>query len=336
MKCSLKGLIKRVDTKYPFTLIDVGALDGIPLKWRVLNDCIKAIAFEPDPREFCKLESSKNKKYYNYALHNVSSDLKYFIANGRGLSSILKPNLSILSEYMDSERFEVAKEEIIQSDRVKNLDAVIKEGDVKDVDFIKLDTQGSELAILHGGQDRLIPNIFGAQVEVEFIEMYEKQPLFRDVDKFMSEKGFQLIDLRRQYWKRSCCNDYKGKGQLVFGDALYFKKINILISELSNVQDSLYRRSKVIKSIVTCLVYKMYDYAVLLLKSSCEHGYIDEREYVELHSIIESHSKKGLFGKYYLDCKMYNRLLSVLNIFGPRSYLGWADSDICIANVKDN
>ena len=335
MKKSLNELIKRVDGKYPFILVDVGALDGIQPKWDVVRDYIKAIAFEPDLREFGKLKSDRNNKYYNYALHDVSTDLKFFAMDGYGTSSNLKPNLNILSEYENIERFNISQEETIQSDRVKKLDTVLAEEDIKDVDFIKLDTQGSELTILHGGQDRLIPNMFGAQIEVEFIEMYEKQPLFRDVDKFMGEKGFQLIDLRRHYWKRSCHYDYKGKGQLVFADALYFKKINLLMSELSNVRDSSYRRSKVIKSIVTCLVYKVYDYAAQILKTSCEQGYIDEPEYAVLRAVIEARSKKGLFGRYWMGYGIYDRLLSILSIFGPRSYLGWADGDRYIANVKD-
>jgi len=45
-------------------------------------------------------------------------------------------------------------------------------------------------------------NVVGIEVEVEFSELYEKQPLFNDVDNFIRDKGFELFDLRRGYWIR--------------------------------------------------------------------------------------------------------------------------------------
>ena len=41
--------------------------------------------------------------------------------------------------------------------------------------------------------------IFGVEVEVEFIEMYQDQPLFNEVDSFMRERGFYLFDLKLYY-----------------------------------------------------------------------------------------------------------------------------------------
>ena len=52
------------------------------------------------------------------------------------------------------------------------------------VDFIKLDTQGSELDILHGAGS-LLDNCSGLQLEVMFSPLYEGQPLFADVDAYL-------------------------------------------------------------------------------------------------------------------------------------------------------
>ena len=57
-------------------------------------------------------------------------------------------------------------------------------------DFVKLDTQGTELYILKGMQHTLTRSIFSVEVEVEFIEMYQDQPLFNEVDSFMRERRF--------------------------------------------------------------------------------------------------------------------------------------------------
>ena len=49
-------------------------------------------------------------------------------------------------------------------------------------DFVKLDTQGTELYILKGMQHTLTRSIFGVEAEVQFIEMYRGQPLSKKID----------------------------------------------------------------------------------------------------------------------------------------------------------
>ena len=102
-------------------------------------------------------------------------------------------------------------------------------GEVINPDFVKLDTQGTELYILKGMQHTLTRSIFGVEVEVEFIEMYLDQPLFNKVDSFMRERGFHLFDLKKYYWQRKCGIGFDGnhKGQLVHGDALYFRNTDM-------------------------------------------------------------------------------------------------------------
>jgi hypothetical protein len=56
---------------------------------------------------------------------------------------------------------------------------------------IKLDTQGSELDILRGAEKALRGCIF-VIVEAEFNPLYEGQPLFCDVDRFLRDRGFSL------------------------------------------------------------------------------------------------------------------------------------------------
>lgn len=326
--------VDKINKKYPFTFIDVGAMGDIALKWNELLGAMRIIAFEPDVREFHKLKSTNNIKYFNYALHNKSEDLKYYLAKEAGKSSILKPNVEILSRYENVQRYQVIKEEDIPAKRVKNLDAIIKEKFILDADFIKLDTQGSELLILEGGKERLLQKVFGAQIEVEFIEMYKNQPLFRDIDKFM-DSGFQLIDLRRQYWKRKDYYSYSGKGQLIFGDALYFKKINIFYQELSTIQDEFYTKTKIFKAILVCLVYRIFDYAVAVAKMGLKQGYLTDIECEDVILKIKRYSLKGIPSIFRLNNTLYSILSSILQRFRPRSYLGWSDSDIEIGNIKD-
>jgi len=70
-----------------------------------------------------------------------------------------------------------------------------------DLDFIKLDTQGSELDILKGSDKILRSPLIGLEIEMEFISLYKDQPLFGDVVNFLGSKNFQFIDfIHLQRW----------------------------------------------------------------------------------------------------------------------------------------
>ena len=63
-------------------------------------------------------------------------------------------------------------------------------------DLIKLDTQGSELDILKSLSKNNLNNVLGIEIEVEFIEMYKNQPLFGEINSFLSKNNFEILDLR--------------------------------------------------------------------------------------------------------------------------------------------
>lgn len=335
MEPAYRFILERIGKEHAFTVVDIGAMGGVARKWNSLSDSVKIIAFEPDEREFSKLKNTENIAYSNYTLYDKSQDLKFYITKSRGKSSIYEPNMAVLSQFEDAERYQIEREESIPSEKVRTLDSVIEGSSIRDVDFLKLDTQGSELDILNGCRKFVLPRAFGIQIEVEFIEIYKNQPLFWNIDEFMQRNGYQLFDLRRQYWKRKEYYDYVGKGQLVFGDALYFKRIDFLFQELNSVQDRYYSISKIYKVILGCLVYGLFDYAVSVAKKSSELGYLPRSDYESVLSKIVKASNKGFFPNFLGRRTLYH----IINLIGrklkPKSYLGWSDSDEEIGNIKD-
>jgi FkbM family methyltransferase len=330
----MKRIIRQIDGAYPLTLIDVGAMGGFPKKWRPVSRDIRVIAFEPDSREFAKLRSDGSIKYLNCALNDKSEELKMFITRRHGNSSLFKPNQQRLREFNDAERFEVVDVITLPAGKVKTLDQIAGENQLIDADFIKIDTQGTELRILRGGQNKVIPRVFGAEIEVEFMQMYEDQPLFREIDAYMNGQGFELIDLRRAFWKRKDFSDYRGKGQLICGDALYFRGIEVFYRELEAWPDMGHRRSKVIKAAVICLIYGMYDYAVSLIKAGQERGHLTMEESEAVIGDIKRYVRRGIFSGVHLNRFVYKAFNFLLRNLRPPSYLGWADSDQEMGNVK--
>jgi FkbM family methyltransferase len=57
--------------------------------------------------------------------------------------------------------------------------------------LLKVDTQGTELAVLRGGQDLLAKASY-AIIEVSFVELYEGQDSAGDITTFLVERGWQL------------------------------------------------------------------------------------------------------------------------------------------------
>jgi FkbM family methyltransferase len=71
------------------------------------------------------------------------------------------------------------------------LDQYCEQNNITGVDAIKLDTQGSELDILKAAT-QILKTVSLIDIEVEFNELYEEQPLFGDVDCFLRSQGFVL------------------------------------------------------------------------------------------------------------------------------------------------
>ena len=85
------------------------------------------------------------------------------------MSSIYEPNFELINKYPDASRFEIEERiplRLIHSGIFKYSQNVTA------LDFIKIDTQGSELEILRGASD-LLKSVIGIEVEVEFIELYK-------------------------------------------------------------------------------------------------------------------------------------------------------------------
>ncbi len=321
------------DSKIVLHYIDVGAMGGISLYWKQLLNHCHVIAFEPDEREFIKLKSDAHITYLPYALYHSSQDLRFYISRDQGKSSIYPPNMALLKDFPDDQRYETIQEIEFSREKVKSLDEALATAGIKEVDFIKIDTQGSELDILKGAKANL-DLLCGVELEVEFAPLYKGQALFRDVDAFMDEKGFQLMNLRRSWWKRKKYTGYIGSGQLVFGDALYFRKIDSLLNALKQ-KDQAVRTAKIIKAATISMVYRLPDYAIDLLDQANAKGWLEVSQFQQLSGLIRKEASSwgmpGLWGRSLL-AKIFNRCAEMVR---PASHLGFSDADRFIGNTRN-
>lgn len=316
--------------RHPLVLVDVGASGGLEPHWRPAVPHLRIVGFEPDKREFSNLanNASPNVAYLNTGLYKESASLTFYLTRKQQVSSMFRPNRAFLDAFPESDRFDIVGTTTIAVDTLDS-----QSGAIDDADFIKIDTQGSELFVLQGAagtiRDRVV---FGLEVEVEFAELYQGQPLFSDVDMFVRQQGFELFDLWTTCWKRTIGIDYgKARGQLVSGNALYLRKTAGFTESLTRVNDEVRRKAKVLRAISICLLYGYFDYALEVLSATREcfrnSEYEDLRRW--LTQRVGSYRRiPGFKGK--------NRIAGVLfrlwEVLKP-DYDGWASVDSHLGNL---
>jgi FkbM family methyltransferase len=297
MPSSLGYELEQYHKKNPIVLIDVGSSGGLKANWKSVDTCLTVIGFEPDRRAFDALStknSSTQLKYLNTALSEHAGVVDFYLTKKQQLSSVFRSMHKFLDRYPNSDRFDIIEVVKIDVDSMYNQ---LRSAGINYVDFIKLDTQGSELLILKGAKDFLVDSVFGIETEVEFSQIYEGQPVFADVDSFLRGLGFELFDLAPCYWVRKEWDfSRKTKGQAIFGDVLYLKTGAAFERIIANNSKNGNEKAKIIKAISICLIYKHIDYALQILTSNkCLFSEVEMRKFAEC-IISQAPRTKGISG----------------------------------------
>jgi FkbM family methyltransferase len=176
--------------------VDVGARGALIPRFDPVAGRTAVFGFEPDTKE-CErlnrlLQSSTwaHAEVFPYALGRNAHGRPIYMTRNPQLISLLAPNREVLFGD-DAEVLEVSTIDTI------SLDELYRNGALSgSIDFIKLDTQGSELEILKHSENVLADSL-GIETEVEFIEAYQEQPRFSEIDLYLRDLGFEpfLVDV---------------------------------------------------------------------------------------------------------------------------------------------
>lgn len=206
------------------TLLDIGAAGGIQPRWKTVRKSIDYIGVEPDRRSREELEKetrSRSTHILDSFAWDKEEEIGFNLCRKPTASSAYKPNRKLLDLYPDAQRFDIVQKELIAAE------PLYQKLSSRKIDFIKLDIQGGELNALRGLGDK-IDGCLGVEVEVEFSAMYNSQPLFDDVNRFLLGKGFYFSDFTHLWrWERDA---NEGFGRCIFGDGLWMRDLESISS----------------------------------------------------------------------------------------------------------
>tara|TARA_Y100001958_G_C21103551_1_gene452747 strand:+ start:95 stop:961 length:867 start_codon:yes stop_codon:yes gene_type:complete len=190
----LLEIIKKNKIDCKFTIIEIGALEVSKKEpfYELLDHfpSSKIIGFEIE-EEVCdqmNLKAPKGVEYYPHALGEKNERKKLYITQHPMCTSLYKPNEKLIRLYNNLEVAHLKEE--TETETI-TLDTFVDKYNINDVDFIKADVQGAELDIFKGGKN-VLKNVIKIICEVEFLPIYENQPLFGDICNFLNQNDFMF------------------------------------------------------------------------------------------------------------------------------------------------
>lgn len=208
-------------------VLDVGAarINETPIYEPLLDrDLAHLYACEGDDRQIANIKQHHGAKasIVSQFLGDGHRHELYLASPASGMTSLLKPDPRALKFFNGFEAIGAIRE--VRQVATQRLDDA---GDIPPIDFLKMDIQGSELALLENGPEKL-KHCVAIQLEVSFIPLYQNQPTLGVLDQWLRARGFAphcFLDIKRwSIFPTVFNNDVRVPGnQLLEGDMVYVR-----------------------------------------------------------------------------------------------------------------
>ena len=259
----LFNIIHKNKIECKFTIIEIGALQVAEEKepfYELLEHFpnSKIIGFEIDEKvcDELYLKAPRGVEYYSHALGEKNEKKKLYNTEHPMSTSLYKPNEKLIRLY-NNLQFNYLKSET--ETNTITLDTFVDKYNIDDIDFIKIDVQGAELDIFKGGKN-VLKNVVKIICEVEFVPMYESQPLFGDVCSFLKQYDLmfnKFIDFGGRTLKPLVPNEgLNAISQFMWSDAVFIRHIE----NIQSLSDD-----KLLKLSLLSAIYNSIDLAYFCL-----------------------------------------------------------------------
>ena len=179
--------------------IDVGAHHGeVTLTYASENPGLTIYAFEPNLRAATSLFGrAPNYMVIPMAVAETDGSAPFRLNALDGASSLLKMDESARRSWLGGDAL---REESVITVPTVRLETFLSNLGIPCVDFLKIDTQGNDLAVIRSAGPRLrdIRKIM-LEVDVTAKRLYQGSPSKQEVLSFLQEAGFRLVSTEPQY-----------------------------------------------------------------------------------------------------------------------------------------
>ena len=260
-------LLAAAPADFVLTVVDAGAVGGLHARWRAFRPLVAGALFDPrEPADGGARPVAGAETVFPCGLAAADGEATLHVTALGNMSSTLRPNQSLMNRF----RKKKGHAEVVDEERfpVRALDAIAQEAGFAP-DVLKADVQGGEARVLDGARRALETSILFVEIEVSFLERYENQPRFADIEARLAAHGFELIDLYRlkRYRHENAAglgNLSLGGGQragrLAYGDAFFLLREDVAGTRAEAMRDE-ECAAFVLKAIITLLAYGKADLA---------------------------------------------------------------------------
>lgn len=208
-------------------VVDIGArhMSGEPIYAPLsMAGNTVVVGFEPDVEAVAKLEAMKKNPgdvYLPFAVGDGGRHTLHICAS-RDMTSLFKPDPRFLELFHGFPVWgQVVATEEVDTVRLDDVE------ETAGATFLEMDVQGAELMVLQNAVERL-KEAYVLHLEVEFMPLYEGQPLFSEIELFLRERGFLLhrfTPLMSRVLRPLMVdnNIFAGLSQVVWSDAVFVR-----------------------------------------------------------------------------------------------------------------
>lgn len=232
----------------PINIVDIGSAGTPPLACKNLASVSIYVGFDPDLRE---PQSGNNFGFHRYTTIDKAitasqeSNVKFYLTRYPQCSSTLLPDNNESKYYSISDFFDVLGQADASAIR---LDEALVQSNLQHIDWLKLDTQGTDLDILKSLNEDTQKKLLVVDIEPGVTAFYKDENRFSDIHEFMLGSGFWLADLAQQRFPRISISTIKRLGLTesdisLLGDSpfaaelQYFRTIQSLIDNGGTKRD---------------------------------------------------------------------------------------------------
>ena len=180
--------MKFIKNNSKIIVCDIGASPCDPTEHleELLNNTKSFLyGFEPNEKEFNKLQITKKKKFFKKAIGDGSDHILNLCAYP-GWTSFLEPDTEYIKKFHNFEKASKIINKI--SIKTEKLDEINFK---KKIDFFKIDTQGFESTIIENGLKKISVSLV-VQLELSPVPLYKNEKNLSYVANLMEKLGFNL------------------------------------------------------------------------------------------------------------------------------------------------